>query len=152
MCDVDCFIEDNFYKISKSVLENIVGEVDLIQLQCQTLNKVMDDWKIICLVMGNKCYFQLLSTFMQIELWSHIFIFVYIPVIKIISFAPLYFHSYSTSTYFHLVTPMAKHKLDRYDELFPVAEQKEEFDPNFETLAEKKRTLCFQFGTVLRIL
>ena len=33
---------------------------------------------------------------------------------------------------------MAKCKLDRDDELFPAAEQKEEFDPNFETLAEKK--------------
>ena len=53
----------------------------------------------------------------------------------------MYLSSYSTSTYFHLVTLMAKHKLDRDDELFPVAEQKEEFDPNFETLAEKKRTL-----------
>ena len=30
MCDVNGFIEDNFRKISKSVLENIAGEVDLI--------------------------------------------------------------------------------------------------------------------------
>ena len=43
MCEVDCFIDDNFHKISKSVLENIVGEVDLIQSQCQSLNKAMDD-------------------------------------------------------------------------------------------------------------
>ena len=50
----------------------------------------------------------------------------------------MYLSSYSTSTYFHLVTLMAKCKLDRDDELFPVAEQKEEFDPNFETLVEKK--------------
>ena len=42
MCEVDCFIDDNFHKISKSVLENIAGEVDLIQSQCQSLNKVMD--------------------------------------------------------------------------------------------------------------
>ena len=43
MCDVDCFIEDHFCKISKSVLQNIVGEVDLIQSQCESLNKAMDD-------------------------------------------------------------------------------------------------------------
>ena len=43
MCEVDCFIDNNFHKISKSVLENIAGEVDLIQSQCQSLNKVMDD-------------------------------------------------------------------------------------------------------------
>ena len=89
---------------------------------------------------------------MQIELWSYIFIFGYICVIKIISLPQMYLSSYSTSTYFHLVTLMAKCKLDRDNELFPVAEQKEEFDPNFETLAEKKRTLHFQFVTVLRIL
>ena len=88
---------------------------------------------------------------MQIELWSYIFIFVYICVIKIISIPQMYLSSYSTSTYFYLVTLMDKHKLDRDDELFPVAEQKEEFDPNFETLAEKKEH-CFQFATVLRIL
>ena len=36
MCEVNCFIDDNFRKISKSVLENIAGEVDLIQSQCQS--------------------------------------------------------------------------------------------------------------------
>ena len=75
--------------------------------------------------MENKYYFQILNTFLQIELWSHICIFVYISLIKIISFTLLHFSSYSTSTYFHLVTLMAKCKLDRDDELFPVAEQKE---------------------------
>ena len=30
MCEVNCFIDDNFHKISKSVLKNIAGEVDLI--------------------------------------------------------------------------------------------------------------------------
>ena len=64
----------------------------------------------------------------------------------------MYLSSYSTSTYFHSVTLMAKCKLDRDNELFPAAEQKEAFDANFETLAEKKRTLRFQFVTVLRIL
>ena len=53
----------------------------------------------------------------------------------------MYLSSYSKSTYFHLVTLMAKHKLDRDNELFPAAEQKEEFDPNFETLAKKKNTV-----------
>ena len=43
MCDVNSFIEDNFRKISKSVLQNIAGEVDLIQSQCESLNKAMDD-------------------------------------------------------------------------------------------------------------
>ena len=95
---------------------------------------------------------------MQIELWSHIFMFVYISVIKMISFALLYFHSYSTSTYFHLVTLMAKCKLDRDDELFPVVEQNEEFDPNFETLVEKKEHsisnlwLCSEYCNDIRPL
>ena len=102
--------------------------------------------------MGTKCYFKIVNTIMQIELCSYIFIFGYICVIKIISLPQMYLSSYSTSTYFHLVTLMAKRKLNRDDELFPAAEQKEEFDPNFETLAEKKRILCFQFVTVLRIL
>ena len=34
--------------------------------------------------MGTKCYFKIVITIMQIELWSYIFIFVYICVIKII--------------------------------------------------------------------
>ena len=63
----------------------------------------------------------------------------------------LYFCFYSTSTYFYLVTSMAKCKLDRDNELFPAAEQKEEFGPNFETLAEKK-SLHNQFVPMLTIL
>ena len=70
----------------------------------------------------------------------------------------MYLSSYSTSTYFHLVTLMTKHKLDRDDKLFPVAEQKEEFDPNFETLAEKKEhsvsnlRLCSEYCNDIRPL
>ena len=120
MCEVNCFIDDNFLKISKSVLENIVGEVDLIQSQCQSLNKVMDDVQnnLSC-DGGTKCYFKIVNTIMQIELWSYIFIFGYICVIKIISLPQMYLSSYSTSTYFHLVTLMAKCKLDRDNKLFP---------------------------------
>ena len=70
----------------------------------------------------------------------------------------MYLSSYSTSTYFHLVTLMAKCKLDRDNELFPVAEQKEEFDSNFETLVEKKEhsvsnlRLCSEYCNDIRPL
>ena len=70
----------------------------------------------------------------------------------------MYLSSYSTSTYFHLVTLMAKCMLDRDNKLLPVAEQKEEFDPNFETLAEKKEQsvsnlqLCSEYCNDIRPL
>ena len=70
----------------------------------------------------------------------------------------MYLSSYSTSTYFHLVTLMATHKLDRDDKLFPAAEQKEEFDPNFEILVVKKEhsvsnlQLCSEYCNDIRPL
>ena len=70
----------------------------------------------------------------------------------------MYLSSYSTSIYFHLVTLMAKCKLDRGDKLFLAAERKEEFDPNFETLVEKKEhsisnlQLCSEYCNDIRPL
>ena len=52
----------------------------------------------------------------------------------------MYLSSYSTSTYFHLVTLMAKHKPDRDDELFLQLSKKKSLTPTLKHWQKKTNT------------